>query len=163
MYIHSQNWYFVDEGDSILKLQRRVSRPEIQLGMGIHSEFSSQEQIACFLSQEAVYFLVHFKFLRVYKDKKCVALYIASAHPRISCWVMPIHAHTLTCIILWYCCESIVRVREIHIQQMKLHHYFYMTLVKLQHILSFGIWRIPLKSSEAVLGHVWDFPANVLN
>ena len=27
--------------------------------------FSSQEQIAYFLTQEAVYFLVHFKFLRV--------------------------------------------------------------------------------------------------
>ncbi len=28
----------VKEGDSILKLLRRVSRPEIQLGVGIHSE-----------------------------------------------------------------------------------------------------------------------------
>ena len=28
----------IEEGDSILKLLRRVSRPEIQLGMGIHSE-----------------------------------------------------------------------------------------------------------------------------
>ncbi len=30
--------------------------------------FSSQEQIAYFLTQQAVYFLVHFKFLRVYID-----------------------------------------------------------------------------------------------
>ncbi len=28
--------------------------------------FSSQEQIGYFLTQEAVYLLVHFKFLRVY-------------------------------------------------------------------------------------------------
>ncbi len=28
----------VEEGDSILKLLQRVSRPEIQLGVGIHSE-----------------------------------------------------------------------------------------------------------------------------
>ena len=28
----------VEEGDSILKLLWRVSRPEIQLGVGIHSE-----------------------------------------------------------------------------------------------------------------------------
>ena len=64
----------VEEGDSILKLLRRVSRPDIQLGVGIHSEaiincngiyFSSQEQIVYFLIQEAVYFLVHFKFPRV--------------------------------------------------------------------------------------------------
>ncbi len=69
----------VEEGDSILNLLRRVSRPNIQLGVGIHSEietatfifncngiyFSSQEQITYFLTQEAVYFLVHFKFLRV--------------------------------------------------------------------------------------------------
>ncbi len=72
----------IEEGDSILKLLWRVSCPalsqkscqawrnpllsEIQLGVGIHSEFSSQEQIAYFLTQEAVYFLVHFNFLRVY-------------------------------------------------------------------------------------------------
>ncbi len=60
----------IEEGDSILKLLRRGSRPEIQLGLGIYSKldgiyFSSQEQIAYFLTQEAVYFLVHFKFLRV--------------------------------------------------------------------------------------------------
>ena len=47
----------VEEGDCILKLLRRVSRPEIY--------FSSQEQIAYFLTQEALYILVHFKFLRV--------------------------------------------------------------------------------------------------
>ena len=35
-------------------------------GNGIH--FSSQEQIAYFLTHEAVYLLVHFKFLRVYID-----------------------------------------------------------------------------------------------
>ncbi len=28
----------VEEGESILKLLRRVSHPEIQLGVGIHSE-----------------------------------------------------------------------------------------------------------------------------
>ncbi len=60
----------VDDGDFILKLLRRVSCPEIQLGVGIVNcngiYFSSQEQIAYFLTQEAVYPLVHFKFLRVY-------------------------------------------------------------------------------------------------
>ncbi len=67
----------IEEGDSIFKFLRRVSRPEIQLGVVIHSEldfiincngiyFSSQEQIAYFLTQEAVYFRVHFKFLRVH-------------------------------------------------------------------------------------------------
>ncbi len=66
----------VEEGDCILKLLRRVSHPEIQSGVAFHSEldfincngiyFSSQERIAYFLTQEAVYILVHFKFLRVY-------------------------------------------------------------------------------------------------
>ncbi len=28
----------IEEGDSILKLLRRVSHPEIQVGVGIHSE-----------------------------------------------------------------------------------------------------------------------------
>ena len=60
------------KGDSILKLLQRVSRPEIHLWVGFHSEldgiyFSSQEQIAYFLTQEAAYLLVHFKFLRVYR------------------------------------------------------------------------------------------------
>ncbi len=71
----------VEEGDCILKLLRRLSRPEIQLGVAFHSEldfifttfivnfngiyFSSQEQIAYFLTQEAVNILVHFKLLRV--------------------------------------------------------------------------------------------------
>ena len=44
----------VEEGDSILKLLQRVSHPEIQLGVGFHSEFSSQEQIAYFLTQEGI-------------------------------------------------------------------------------------------------------------
>ena len=62
-----------EEGDSILKLLRRVSHPEIHLWVGFHSEldgiyFSSQEQIAYFLTQEAVYFLVNFRFLRVYEE-----------------------------------------------------------------------------------------------
>ncbi len=73
----------IEEGDSIFKLLRRVSRPEIQLGVVFDSElnfiketttfivncngiyFSSQEQIAYFITQEAVYLLVHFKFLGV--------------------------------------------------------------------------------------------------
>ncbi len=58
MFVSFDNSYYtlktgipIEEGDSILKLLRRVSRPEIQLGVGIHSEldaiyFSSQEQIA---------------------------------------------------------------------------------------------------------------------
>ncbi len=67
----------IEEGVFILKLLWRVSHPQIQLGVvflfrtttfivncnGIY--FSSQEQIAYFLTQEAVYLLVHFKFLRV--------------------------------------------------------------------------------------------------
>ena len=54
---------FVDEGDSISKLLRRVSHPEIPLGVGFYGiYFSSQEQIAYFFTQEAVYLLVHFKF-----------------------------------------------------------------------------------------------------
>ena len=55
----------VEEGDCILKLLRRVSHPEIQLGVVY---FSSQEQIAYFLTQEAVYILIHFKFLRVWRE-----------------------------------------------------------------------------------------------
>ncbi len=60
----------IEEGDStcILKLLRRVSRPEIQLAGRVNCTgiyFSSQEQIAYFLTQEAVYSLFHFKFLRV--------------------------------------------------------------------------------------------------
>ncbi len=71
MYYTLKTGMPVEEGDSILKLLRRVSRPDIQLGVGIHSEldgiyFSSQEQIAYFPTQEAVYFLAHFKFLRAY-------------------------------------------------------------------------------------------------
>ncbi len=57
----------VGEGNSILKLLWRISRPEIQLVVGFYGiYFSSQKQIAYFLTQEAVYLLVHFKFLRVY-------------------------------------------------------------------------------------------------
>ncbi len=51
----------VEEGDCILKLLQRVSRPEIQLGVAFHSELD----FIYFLTQEAVYILVHFKFLRV--------------------------------------------------------------------------------------------------
>ena len=47
----------VEDGDSILKFFRRVSHSEIIY-------FSSQEQIAYFLTQDAVHLLVHFKFLR---------------------------------------------------------------------------------------------------
>ncbi len=36
--VHSQTGIPVEEGDSILKLLWRVSRPDIQLGVGIHSE-----------------------------------------------------------------------------------------------------------------------------
>ncbi len=40
----------VEERDSILKLVRRVSHPEIQLGVGFYGiYFPSQEQIAYFL------------------------------------------------------------------------------------------------------------------
>ena len=61
----------VEERDSISKLLRRVSYPEIQLNHHFiincnEIYFSSQEQIAYFLTQEAVYFLGYFKFLRVY-------------------------------------------------------------------------------------------------
>ncbi len=57
----------VEEGDSFLKLLQRVSHPEIQLGVVFYGRyFSSQEQIAYFLTQAAVQLLVHFKFLRVW-------------------------------------------------------------------------------------------------
>ena len=41
---------------------------------------SSQEQIAYFLTQEAVYLLVHFKFLRVYDNDKVLRRHILAAH-----------------------------------------------------------------------------------
>ncbi len=49
----------------MLKLLRGDSRPEIQLGVGIHSELDDK-QITYILSEDQVRILVLFKFLRVY-------------------------------------------------------------------------------------------------
>ena len=54
----------VEDGDPILKLLWGVSCPEIQLGVGIHSELDDK-QITYILSEDQVSILVHYKFFRV--------------------------------------------------------------------------------------------------
>ncbi len=104
----------VEERVCILKLLRRVSRPEIQLGVAFHSElyfifncngiyFSSQEQIAYFLTQEAVYILIHFKFLRVSARQK----YIMYMQSHLQTFMVPL---ILLCTLY---CLAYARIMEV--------------------------------------------------
>ncbi len=54
----------IEEGDSILKLLRRVSRPRIQLGVGIHSDFTFQVRSKLLIITVVLYlFFFFFKFM----------------------------------------------------------------------------------------------------
>ncbi len=78
----------VEEGDSILKLLRRVSRPEIQLGMGIHSELD-------FLTVMEFTFHVRSKSLTFSLRKLSTSSFILNFSECMgNCSVLPLYLHS---------------------------------------------------------------------
>ena len=65
---HSQNWYSC-WGRRFL-LRKEILQVAAESFPSWKNSFSSQELIAYFLTQEAVYLLLHFKFLRVYINEQ---------------------------------------------------------------------------------------------
>ena len=56
----------IEDGDPILKLLRIVSRPEMQLGVGIHWNWvSDDKQITYILNEDQISIPVDFKFFGV--------------------------------------------------------------------------------------------------